>query len=284
MPDDSRLPANSGAIGVADAVEPLIGELQAAARLRGRGWITSHNVQFQDRDRDCQASVPLIAEFLAPGSGEDDDEPVYVYAGLSIAVIRPLQDAAVTVLTTARDEIDDMASPPLSFANLSPGDLGEEEMRAGFPGFALKTVARRAVSGGAGSAGRGAGPSGPRNMDRILSRLAVAANEQHAATAESDGNFGGDDPEMGFYSSLVVVDGRLEEVNVTSDSAAAPVGITHAHLRHRQAGTRYAAEPGARDHLIDFVTLSGLEDWAEKYEAWLDGVFESLIGNLISGE
>lgn len=287
MPDDSRIPArtaDSHAVDADAALAPLVAELQTAARLRARGWITSHNVQFQDRDRERPAAVPLVADFLAPGSGEDEDEPVYVYAGLSIAVIRPPGDGAVTVLTTDRDDIDDVAAPPLAFANLSPGDLSEDEMRAGYPGFGLGSVARRAALTGV-SAQRGAPRHGRGGgIDRTLSMLAAAANEQHSGVAEAEGTFGGGDPEIGFFSCLAVVDGPLTGLNVASEGAGTAVPVEHAHLRYRQAATRYAPEPGARDHLIDFVTLSYLETWLEKYEAWLEGLLETLIGNLVSDE
>lgn len=287
MPDDSRIPARAADSAHADpnvALAPLVGELQAAVRMRARGWITSHNVQFHDRDRERPAAVPLVADFLAPGSGEDEDEPVYVYAGLSVAVIRPPEGGAVTVLTTERDDIDDVAAPPLAFANLSPGDLSEDEMRAAYPGFGLGSVARRSVLSGAADPAGASRHRRSGSIDRTLSMLAAAANEQHAGVVEAEGTFSGDDPEIGFYSGLVVVDGPLLGLNVAMDGAGSPLPVEHAHLRYRQAATKYAPEPGARDHLIDFVTLSYLETWLENYEAWLEGLLETLIGNLISDE
>ncbi|MGC6767757.1 hypothetical protein [Enterococcus sp. LJL51] len=234
-------------------------ELRTNKKFQSKYWQTTENSYYIDQDENKGREIDLEAH---KSKSSKNSDKITVWSKLSVEIKK--SEKPWVIFTSNKKRFDTGGYGLLNHKhNINRELLSYEDIMKEHPSSSFKRLGRSEfIPFTKGS---------PQIFDSLLSSvkscIEVHRSDSDHKEAASENSF-----DIIFYSPLIVVDSRLFESHLEDDGEITIDETEHIVYSFNYASPNYQS----KQYLVDVVTLSGLENYLEKQNSWIDSMFNIL--------
>lgn len=234
-------------------------ELITNKKFQSKFWETTENAYYIDRDENKGREIDLKAY---KNKISDDLKKIYVWSKLSVEIKK--SEKPWVIFTSDKKRFDTGGYGLLNHKNNVDRKLvSYREIMKEHPSSSFKRLGRsECIPFTKGS---------PQIFDSLLSSVKSCIEDY---SADSDHKEAHDENsfDVVFYSPLIVTNSRLFESYLEDDGKITIDEAEHIVYSFNYASPNYKS----KQYLVDIVTLSGLDNYLEKQNVWIESMFNIL--------